>query len=265
MTSWTKYAAVCRISWRDEWAYRLQVLWNSLFLVIILFIFSQLWIATFHSARATRIGGFTPRSILWYLTVTETIITGTPRIVQSITQEVLEGAIAYRLTKPIGYIGYQYAAYIAQAAARMSVNLAVGGAVAWLSVGPPPFTWASGLLALSALLLSVSLSFSLYMSVGLLSFWVEDARGIELIVSRLVMILGGMMIPLPFFPGWLERLCGWLPFQAIAYLPARAATVTETAHLGPSFALSGAWLLAFCVLLALLYRKGVKRLHVQGG
>jgi ABC-2 type transport system permease protein len=264
MTTLVKYAAVFRTAWRDEWAYRLQVLWNSLFLVIILFIFAQLWIATFHSARAARLDGFTPQGILWYLTVTETIVMGTPRIVQSITQEVLEGAIACRLTKPIGYVGYQFAAYVAQAAARMSVNLAVGGAVAWLAAGPPPFTWTSVPLALGALALSVSLSFALYMSVGLLAFWVEDARGIELIVSRLVMILGGMMIPLPFFPGWLARLCGWLPFQAIAYLPARAATA-PAAGLISSFALSAVWLLVFGAVLAMLYRKGVKHLYVQGG
>ncbi|CAM3944728.1 ABC-2 family transporter protein [Alicyclobacillus pomorum] len=74
------------------------------------------------------------------------------------------------------------------------------------------------------------------MVICLLLFWIEDGRGLDLILSRLVMILGGMMIPLPLFPAWLGNICEWLPFQAVAYLlamlgisaPKSAASLMQT-------------------------------------
>lgn len=260
-----KYAAVFVIGLKNELAYKWQVLMNTLFLVIILYIFVELWTSTFASASHTVIAGFTAQSVVWYLAVTESIILGTPRLVASISQEVIQGDIAYRLTKPLSYLGFHYFTYLAQALTRITINLAVASLVALMAVGPLTFTVFQGLIIVVSVVTSVSLSFCLYGVVALSCLWIEDARGIELVVSRFVMILGGMMIPLSLFPPMVSRICLWLPFQVIAYGPARAVVSFVPKVIVGDLQTAGMWLFLFCVLLIFVYRLGVRKLHVQGG
>ena len=69
--------------------------------------------------------------------------------------------------------------------------------------------------------LAFVLDFLFVFSIGLAAFWLEDTTGLQLIYSRLTMILGGMMIPVDLFPDNLRPLLASLPFSSIVYGPAR--------------------------------------------
>lgn len=260
-----KYVAVFRISIRNQWAYAVETALNGLFLTIILFIFVNLWSTTYQSTHQQVLGGYTVRDIIWYLAVTEAIMMGSPRLVNRLSQEIKEGDIAYRLTRPLHYVGYYFADYVGEAAGRIVINLCVGGIVALIFVGLPPCNWLSLLVFVPVLAIALSLQFFMYMSVCLLLFWIEDGRGVELIVNRFVMILGGMMIPLPLFPSWLARICEWLPFQAVSYLPSTTFVGIHLGNMAHLVWLAVGWLVSFAALCFGMYRKGVRQLSVQGG
>lgn len=262
---WQKYWAVFMVALKNQWAYLGEALMRSIFLIVIMYVFAQLWSTTYNSTGHSVLSGYDVRAVVWYLAVTEAIVMGSPRLVNTLSEEIKQGDIAYRLTKPVNYVLYNYAQYLGEAVIRIAMNLVIAGAVAFTFFGFPKLSLTSVVVFLAAAAIAISMQFTLQMTISLLLFWIEDGRGLDLIVSRMVMILGGMMIPLPLFPHWLAAICAWLPFQVVAYLPANSLVHLQGGNIGSDLLRAFVWTGAFAVLCSLLYRKGVKQLNVQGG
>ncbi|WP_274361884.1 ABC transporter permease [Paenibacillus thermotolerans] len=273
MSGWTrapvaavmrKYPAVAHITLRNQLAYLLDFLVRTVFLIIILYIFLQLWSAVFAGEKEPVIAGYTFSQIIWYLIISEAVTLAFPSLAFRIEEEVKGGDVAYRLTRPIGYVGFHYASYLGEVVLRLGVNLLVGGALGVLVFGPPSFGFgwsAFVLVAVGAL----TVNFLLNMIVALCAFWVEETQGIEFVYKKLLFTVGGMMMPLEMFPGWLQEVCRWLPFQAVLYFPARTVTNFHPGELGGMLAVQWGWSAALAVVVAYMYRKGVRKLNVNGG
>ncbi len=262
-----KYSAVAEVTTRTHLAYLGDFFLRSAFLVIIMFVFAQLWRTTYSGTGASRISGYSLREMLWYLAMSEALIGCLPRVSYTIDEQVKSGQLAYFLVRPHSYVLYLFSAYLGEAAVRLPVNLVIAGAVAWLSVGPPPLVLASlpGLAA--AVVLGLALNFTIAAAIGLLAFWFEDTGSFYLLYSRLLMIFGGMLIPLDVFPAAIRRVTLALPTNLIIYGPSRlfvghAMTAAEIWRLLGQQAL---WVAILGLGLAGLFRLGVKRVNVQGG
>ncbi|MDI4646526.1 ABC transporter permease [Cohnella hashimotonis] len=259
-----KQLAVVRIAFRQQWAYKADFVLRSSFLLLILYVLGQLYGAAYAGDYHLAIGGFTLRQIVWYLVFTEAITLAGPPVGVRIEEEVKNGDIAVRLTRPLSYVGYHYGAYVGEGALRFFVLLAAGALVAWLSVGPlaPGY----GLFAyLPLALLGLTLSFLMTAAVGLCAFWVEETRGLEFVLQKLTFTAGGLLIPIDLMPEWLQRVCAWLPFQAALYLPARLGVRFDSQELLRACSLQLAWIAALALLVAFIFRRGVSKLHVNGG
>lgn len=259
-----KAGAVARITLRQQVAYKMDFLIRASFLLLILYVFVQLWSAAYGGDSTRVINGYTLKQIIWYLVFTEAITIGVPPLCGLIEDEVKNGDIALRLIRPLSYVGYHYAAYMSEAVFRFFVHLVIGGTIAWLSVGPPTFGlgWA-GLFSLT--LGALTVAFMLNMIVALCALWVEETRGMEFVLHKLQFTLGGMLLPLDLMPGPLRKICEWLPFQAMLYFPARSAVNFGDSPLARSFLIQAAWIAVLTAVVLFMYRKGVKKLHVNGG
>ena len=83
--------------------------------------------------------------------------------------------------------------------------------------------------------------------------------------NKLVFTIGGMMLPLEMFPEALRQVCRWLPFQAVAYFPAKTAVQFDAMAMVNMLAIQGLWVVILGLLLVAVYRKGVTKLNVNGG
>src|SRR5206468_11897150 len=90
-----KYAALFAAGIHNQLAYWGEWLLRGVFLVMVLFVFLQLWEATYRAQGKATIAGFTLPQMLWYLALTESIVLSRPRVNQAIDQEVRTGDIAY--------------------------------------------------------------------------------------------------------------------------------------------------------------------------
>jgi ABC-2 type transport system permease protein len=259
-----KVGAVARITMRQQLAYKTDFVLRSSFLLLILFVFVQLWSSAYAGDMERVINGFTLKQIVWYLVFTEAITMAGPPLCARIEDEVKNGDIAIRLTRPFSYIGYHYASYVSEALFRFFVHLGVGSMIAWPFVGAPAFGmgWL-GLLALSAG--ALTLDFLLKAVVALCAFWVEEVRGLEFVLQKLQFTVGGMLLPIDLMPEWLQRVCAWLPFQAVLYFPARTAVDYDSGKLVMYLAIQFGWIAALVLAVSTVYRRGVKKLHVNGG
>jgi ABC-2 type transport system permease protein len=80
--------------------------------------------------------------------------------------------------------------------------------------------------------------------------------------------LSGHMVPLDLLPDGLRRLLECLPFQYMAYFPAKVLLGTSdmtTAKLVTGLGIQSAWVALFLLLSRILYRRGLRRYSAFGG
>ncbi len=259
-----KLAAVALAYARSVWAYPGAEVLRTIFLLVILVVFLSLWRTTYGAMHAARLGGLSLAQMLEYLVGTEAIILSAPRFAERIGDDVRTGGLAVQLTRPVSYPLFQFAVAAGESWPRLLLNLAVGSALVALVTGTLPVSAAGVAAYLLAYLPAFLLYAALFLALALTSFWLEDAWAITFVASRMVMILGGLLVPLALFPPVLSRIARILPLQLMVYGPARQLARPFAGF--PSLLLDQAiWLLILGGLLWLIYRKGVQALHVQGG
>jgi len=215
--------------------------------------------------EGSSIAGFTRSQLVWYLMFTEAIMLSNSRIDRRIEDDVKSGAVAYILIRPLHFVWYQCSIYFGETLGLLLFNLAVGAGVAAFLVGAPPLSLVSIPTLLIALTLAFLLNFFTRMALALLAFWVEDTGPFFWVYSKVLFTLGGLFMPLEVYPQWLQRVAAALPFNHILYRPAR---------LFVSFSLQDAlsvlggqllWTVSLLLLVMAIFRRGVKKVSVNGG
>ncbi|SDN01267.1 ABC-2 type transport system permease protein [Paenibacillus sp. yr247] len=267
MSSWSKsvkYAFIGKITLRNQFAYVADFIIRSLFLLLILYIFLQLWQTTFHGEGTETIAGFSFKQIMWYLVITEAMILACPSLCSRIEEEVKSGDIVFKFVRPVSFVVFHYVEYMSEAAIRFVVNATIGGILGLIIIGPPAFGF--GLVWLPIVVwFGFTVNFMLNMVLALCSFWVEETRGLEFVYNKFLFTIGGMLMPLELFPDVLQRVGYWLPFQAIVYIPAKTAVAFDANKLAGALTTQLIWVLFIGVIVSMVYRKGVKKLNVNGG
>jgi len=262
-----KYSAVAGVTTRSNMAYLADFFLRGIFLVIVMFVFFQLWRTTYSATGEDKIGGFSLREMIWYLAMTEALIGCFPRLTVVIDEQVKSGQLAYYLCRPYSYPLYLLSTYFGEIVVRLPVNLLIAGGMAFLSVGPLPFRPETIPGLALAITLGFGLNFTIAAAIGLLAFWFEDTGSFYLLYSRLLMIFGGMLIPLDVFPTAIRRIALALPTNLILYGPARlfVGHGAGAAEIWRLLGRQALWLGLLWLGLVGLYRLGVKRVNVQGG
>jgi ABC-2 type transport system permease protein len=261
MTSWRKYWAFVRIAAVDAATERGELYGRALFFAVILGVFSALWRAVAEAGMPLRAEH---QQLVWYLAATEWILLSTPQRHIDIQEDVRRGDIAYQLPRPVAYPRAALAQCLGTLLVRAPLLAGVAFACAFAFTGRLPessmllFVVPFGLLA-SAILAE------LYVALGLAAFWLTDATPLYWVASKLVFILGGLMLPLELYPRWLQVVALCTPFPSLLAGPAGLLI-----H-GPD---TGAALLALhlllwgCVLFGLvelLFWRATRALQLNGG
>jgi ABC-2 type transport system permease protein len=259
-----KYWAIFRTQLLNSFAYPGDLASRSLSIVIFMWVFVHLWRATYRSAGQQSIAGLTLRDTLWYLMLAETVVLSRPRLSTTIAEAVRDGSVAYLLNKPYNFLLYQVSVGLGDSVLRMVFNALAGGVTIWLTVGPPPDPWGWPLV-LVTIIVAWLLDFCIAAMIGLAAFVTEEVAAFEWIYSKMLFLLGGLLIPLDFFPDWLRTLTQALPFAYTVYGPARLFVEPSLERFGTLLLAQTAWLVALGLLLAFFYRKGVTWLTINGG
>jgi len=259
-----KYFSIFKIQLVNSLAYPGELVGRSLVILPFMWIFFQLWTVTFRSAGTTVINGLTLRDTMWYLMMAETIELGRPRIARTIAENVKDGSIAYLLNKPYDFMLYQFSTSMGETVFRTLMNALLGGAIVWSFVGAPPHL-ANWPFVLVAILGAWVLNFCMNGLIGLLAFVAEDVAPFEWIYQKLAFIFGGLLIPLDFYPAWLQTLTKFFPFSSMVYAPARLFVSPDASNFASLVGLQLAWILILALMLTLAYRRGLRQLAINGG
>lgn len=256
-----RYAAVASIALRQGLAERGALFGRLAFYVVILLIFSRLWAVVADEGSV----GASKRELVWYLAITEWVVLSLPLIHLQIEQDVRSGDIAYRLPKPISYLGFRLAEAWGDIVLRSAVLGLAGCVLASAMAGGLPGDPRGLLLALPLGVLAAFVGLCCHAAIGLCAIWLQDSTPVYLVWQKLAFILGGLFVPLEIYPAWLRDFALWTPFSAMMHGPGRMAFGWQ-----PELALLVAAKLLFWAGVSVLvlwwtYRRGLRSLDVSGG
>jgi ABC-2 type transport system permease protein len=184
-----------------------------------------------------------------------------------VADRIRTGDIVSDLLRPIDPLWAYLAMDLGRAAhaalIRLTIPVLVGMAVFRLRWPSSPQSWA--LVALSVPL-GVVVSYGMRYTCNLLAFWWLDARGPNTVWLLGVSFFSGLVVPLPFYPGWVQRVAWFTPFPWMFQAPLDVVLQRG----GPAHQLTlvaGQVALAVAVL-ALAHgfqRLALRKLEVQGG
>lgn len=261
MSTWRKYWAFTRIAAAEAAAERGDVYGRCLFFVVILAVFAALWQAIGEQGLPL---GRDPARLIWYLAGTEWILLMAPTRHLDIQEDVRRGDIAYQLPRPVAYPR----AVLAQCLGMLSVRAPLLGVVAFGSA----FALTRQVPDVHALLwlvpfgLAASLVLAeIYVGLGLCAFWLSDATPVYWVAGKLLFILGGLMLPLEFYPSWLQTVASLTPFPSLLAGPAGLLLYGSEAATWELAARLFFWGIFLFGAVELLFLRATRNLCVNGG
>lgn len=265
--SLSKYAEVAKIELINSFAYIYEFLAGAVFIAIILFVFFNMWSAVYKFSNVTVISGFSFATLMWFLLMSESVTSTNSRkeVGRRISEEIKSGDIAYSLSKPYNFILYNYAHHIGSALLSIFVTFILGAMLFLFLVGLPNISIFIVPLVLTTIVLSVTINFLICFSIGIASFWFEDVTAFLWIHEKTVFILGGMLLPLEFFPKFLQDIAINLPFAYIAYAPAKLFVSFTPEFFVQTVLMQLFWVGIFAGLSIMLFRLGARKVSINGG
>lgn len=232
-----------------------------LFYVVVLVVMAALWKAATAAGGGT-IAGYSYAAVLWYISTSECAVIATkPRMIEAIGSDIGTGAVAVEMLRPVSVALFRIASEVGEALARFVCVAVIGFFFAWSAVGAPPSAPAAGLAGV-AVVLAVACNVVAQHAFAAAAFWLKDAKATWFLYQKLVFMLGGMLLPLEIFPGWLQAAARALPFWTMAYAPARLLS----GHFEPYLVVGQlGWLAALTAISVGVFSLGERRLQVGGG
>jgi viologen exporter family transport system permease protein len=231
------------------------------FYLIILIVTSALWRAAL-DANHGELAGYDRVALFWYVAAAQAAQLGPrPRTIEEVGDEIGAGTVAVQMLRPVSVVGLRIASELGEAMLRVVVAFVIAAAGMLVTVGAPHST-AGALLSLPAALLGCTLSVTAQHACGGIAFWLLDARATWFLWSKLVFLLGGLLIPLELLPDGIGNVAKVLPWASMTWVPGRLAS----GDLDPLLiGLQLAWLLIAVVRAAGVFALGERRLQVVGG
>jgi ABC-2 type transport system permease protein len=194
--------------------------------IVALIIYCFLWIAVFANSPTATINGFTSTGMLAYVVSARIIghLVNSSSSFYNVGSDIRDGTIANRLSKPINYRRTQMYSSIGQyigsfilfffplyVPAQLILHFAFGVAFpAWYNI----------LLFILSSFLSMLIIDSFDFIIGQVAFFTGALFGVMLVKDSIMSFLSGGMIPLSFFPRWLQTVFNFLPFASMLQTPA---------------------------------------------
>lgn len=176
---------------------------------------------------------------------------------------IRSGEIATDLSRPLDVQGYWLAHDLGRAAFQAVYRgippFLIGLIFFELRIPKQLSTWVIFVLSVG---LAVCVSFAIRFLLNLTAFWLLDYRGVITVSVAVTMFLSGFVLPVTFFPGWLQATLGWLPFTSMVQIP--IDVFLGKRGVGALMA-QAAWALGLLAAGRVVLRAANRKLVVQGG
>lgn len=265
------YWAIAAISFRNTREYTINFLIHfvnfPVELVALFFIYSIVYWQSWLLNGTVVIGGFSLFQLVSYLFVSIMLQKVLPpgSLSRQIERDIDDGILVTYLGKPVDYMGHTFFVDLP----RGLLFLCFGGVTYLVGIfllGLPVPLLVNVALFLPLMLVAHAITFLLYFTLALATFWVGRQWWLRQLVALATLIAGGGLIPLTFFPPIAQLVLSLLPFQYSYFIPVVILQGFYTPdQLIPVFLLGATWLAILWVLSRVVWRRGRNRYEGAGG
>lgn len=246
--------------------YKFDVYGNIIMQAILMVASAFFWKALFHNCETVQ--GVNVDSMLTYTVVSSMIsVMLATRVENRIMTSVEKGTIAIDMMRPVNIFSVFLAEDLANVTALIFENLIPVFLIGSIFIKlPVPASATSFILFLSSLFMAFWMNWFLAAIFGMWAFWVIDLNALLQVKKHLIRLLSGSIIPIWFFPEWLQNILNLFPFVYLYQLPLNIYIGKYTTDsLIQGLLVQLAWMIFVMVLFFFLQRKVTSKVMIQGG
>ncbi|MBR3132965.1 MAG: ABC-2 family transporter protein [Clostridia bacterium] len=261
-----KYLYIYKSEVISSLSYVLNIVIGIFSYLLLIFIFFNLWNYIYSDSSDT-INGYTIGDMIWYISITEILwsVAGGRKFCRKICDDVRSGNITYNINKPYSYIGYLLSSHLGEVTIKFIIYFISAIIVGFIFVGSfPEITALSIIGTIISMILAIIINSLFIIFIGLVSFYIEDANPLYWLYSKFLLVVG-TLFPIEIFPEGIQGFLKLSPIYVITYGPAKLFVdfsvekflniiIAQIIYIGISFG-----------LCKILYKKGVRKLNVNGG
>lgn len=265
----TKYWQLFKISFQQEFVYRINFIMWRVRNVLQIFLVYYLWDTIFSDPQRV-VFGYDRAKILTYifgLILVRAFVLSARAV--DVSGEVARGDLSNYLVKPINYFKY----WLTRDLSSKTLNLIFATfeiTVLFLILNPPFFIQINPLIILS-FLVSVTLAMFIFFTIVFINssvpFWIPEAAwGINFLITVVILeFLSGALFPLDILPANLQNILNLSPFPYLIFFPLQV----YLGKLAPSeilkgLVISGFWAITLFYIMNFVWKKGLKVYQAYG-
>jgi ABC-2 type transport system permease protein len=260
------YLDVVRLSIRRKLEYRFNTIIGLVSRLIFFTALYALWKVVYQFQA--QVAGYSFGQMISYtllaVLVASVVETNTGKEAQ---KQVNRGEINNFIIKPLNFMAYHIAYSLGVFVFEFVIAAVILAALILFFPGISYVLSPARLIAFPFALVAANIIYTqLYLTVGILAFWIREGSFLVQFVKKFVKFLAGGYIPIGLFPLLLQQIVLYLPFAATIYLPVRILVQPDlsTAGLAQTLALQFLWLVALFGLNTFLWRRGIRKYESVG-
>lgn len=181
--------------------------------------------------------------------------------------KIHDGSISTELLRPMSFKGRMIAENAGNALFNLIFRFLPALAIAVCSIGISAPAGAGRFVCfLLSAVLGYGVLWTISFTVQMTAFWLVNIWSLLTIKNVFVNVLSGSMIPLWFMPEWMSGIMTFTPFSSIYFTPVQIYLgQLSYREIGLRCGIQCLWILLIYLVGDFLWKKGQKKLVVQGG
>lgn len=268
MRRWEKYIAVFRISFEQEFVYRINFLMWRLRNIMQFFLVFFLWDSVFYDS-SKQFFGYDRAKILTYvfgILIVKAIVYSSRSI--DISGDIARGSLSNFLLKPISYFKYWFTRDTSSKA--LNLIFAFFETVVLFIILRPPFFIQTNVITilffLASLVIAIFLYFTVILCLSMIPFWYpEQSWGTMFLFMIFSDFLGGGIFPLDIMPQNIQKIIYLTPFPHMLFTPLQIYigkfSIERTLY---CLGIGLLWVLLLTIIVKKMWKVGLKEYRAEG-
>ncbi|MBO5142312.1 MAG: ABC-2 family transporter protein [Clostridia bacterium] len=254
-----KYFSIFKFSLKMNITFIYDYIFSIISYTIHIFVFNELWDFILKDGS---LFGYEKQELIWYIIITEYITFSVTSFYKKISEMVKSGMIANMLTKPMNFILYVLSEESANML-KIIINAFAAIILGKMFGGTLIVSSDAILFFVISIIFAFIIAMIIQLIIGLIAFYIEETKSIWFIIQKAQFLL--VFVPIEFYGGMVQKLLMLLPTTHMIYTP---ATILLKYDFENCIALLSMQIINIIVLMfvtCILYKKGVRRINVNGG
>ncbi len=260
------YFEIIKKEFLQQWTYRANSILGFLSIVLQLIVQVSLW--TFLSRSQSNISGISYNDLIIYVVLNTVIGTFTnSNVCNDLGDKVYDGSIVIDIIRPLEIKSFMLAQYFGIIVYKLIFNVIPIVIMAILALKVNfPFDLLRICVFIIGIINASLLFFYINYILGLTSFWLQKIWFMRFYIYGCMALLGGSMIPIWFYPAWLDTVSKFLPFRYIIFEPIQVY-IKSTGWQEWAFFLfmQFLWLFVLYLIERMIWSNSERRIFIQGG